>query len=123
MEFELKTDAGAFPVPVAVDSTGMLRMELGGSKTYTLSCVASPVSVPEPEPVEEIQPLPSDAPTESIEAEPVQELPEQPGSGMPAGHLILFIAGTAAAAGGLFIMWHAKRRRESYGGYEEDDDE
>jgi|GEM_PF-6439486 len=46
VEFELKTDAGVFPAPVVVDDSGILRMDLGGSKTYTLSCLASSVSIP-----------------------------------------------------------------------------
>ena len=39
VEFELRTDAGVFPVPVVVDESGILRMDLGGSTTYTLSCI------------------------------------------------------------------------------------
>lgn len=38
VEFELRTDAGVFPAPIVVDSSGVLTMDLGGSKTYTLSC-------------------------------------------------------------------------------------
>lgn len=30
VEFELRTDAGVFPVPVVVDEGGVLRMDLGG---------------------------------------------------------------------------------------------
>ena len=48
VEFELKTDAGVFPVPVVVDSSGILKMDLGGSKPYTLSCLASSVATPGP---------------------------------------------------------------------------
>ena len=33
VEFELRTDAGKFPVPVVVDETGVLTMDLGGSST------------------------------------------------------------------------------------------
>ena len=36
VEFELRTDAGVFPAPIVVDSSGVLTMDLGGSKTYTL---------------------------------------------------------------------------------------
>ena len=39
VEFELRTDAGVFPAPVVVDEAGVLRMDLGGSTTYTLSCI------------------------------------------------------------------------------------
>jgi len=37
--FELRTDAGMYPQPVVVGNDGVLRMDLGGSKTYTLSCL------------------------------------------------------------------------------------
>ena len=50
VEFELRTDAGRFPVPVVVDESGILTMDLGGSTTYTLSCMDSAVPVPSPEP-------------------------------------------------------------------------
>lgn len=36
VEFELRTDAGIFPVPVVVDEYGVLTMDLGGSTTYNL---------------------------------------------------------------------------------------
>ena len=48
VEFELRTDAGVFPVPVVVDESGILRMDLGGSTTYTLSCINSTVPIPDP---------------------------------------------------------------------------
>ena len=37
--FELRTDAGMYPEPVVVSANGLLQMDLGGSKTYTLSCL------------------------------------------------------------------------------------
>lgn len=52
VEFELRTDAGVFPVPVVVDESGILRMDLGGSTTYTLSCINSTVPIPDLEPTE-----------------------------------------------------------------------
>ena|GEM_PF-263688 len=49
VEFELKTDAGLYPQPVVVSAEGVLSMELGGSKTYTLSAMNSPNSAPDPD--------------------------------------------------------------------------
>lgn len=49
VEFELKTDAGTYPQPVIVSPEGVLSMELGGSKTYTLSAMNSSTSVPDPD--------------------------------------------------------------------------
>ena len=48
VEFELRTDAGVFPAPIVVDGSGVLTMDLGGSKTYTLSCLNSTVPIPDP---------------------------------------------------------------------------
>jgi len=48
VEFELRTDAGIFPVPVVVDSNGILSMDLGGSSIYILSNIHSSVAIPEP---------------------------------------------------------------------------
>ena len=50
VEFELCTGAGIFPVPVVVDEYGVLTMDLGGSTTYTLSCIHSTAPIPDPEP-------------------------------------------------------------------------
>ena len=49
VEFELRTDAGLFPVPVVVDESGVLTMDLGGSTTYTFTCMSSSVPIPDPE--------------------------------------------------------------------------
>ena len=48
VEFQLKTDAGLYPGTVKVGQDGVLRMEIGGSKSYILTCMNSAVEVPEP---------------------------------------------------------------------------
>jgi hypothetical protein len=118
VEFELRTDSGVFPVPVVVDANGVLRMDLGGSKTYTLSCLASAVAVP---PVRSGQDDAAPAP------EPARDDPASAGeaenrNGVPAGHLVLFLGGLAAAVGGLLAMRYFKRRRDAYD-YDEDGDD
>jgi hypothetical protein len=112
VEFELKTDAGVFPVPVTVDGTGILKMDLGGSRTYTLSCVLSSVAVPGPEQTAQTPTPPGTGEPESGET----------GSGIPAGHLVLFLGGLAAGVGGLAAMHFFKRRREAYDCDEDEDD-
>ena len=119
VEFELKTDAGVFPAPVVVDSTGVLKMDLGGSKTYTLSCVASDVAAPGPE-QSETTPSPSPVPTEPSGDSETD--PDQSKDGIPTGILVVFLVGLAAAVGGLIAMRYFKRRRESYY-YDEDEDD
>ncbi len=47
VEFQLKTDSGMYPGTIAVGDDGVLRMELGGSKSYVLTCMNSSVSAPE----------------------------------------------------------------------------
>lgn len=49
IEFQLRTDAGVYPGVIAVDDTGILSLEIGGSTSYVLSCLNSTVAVPSPE--------------------------------------------------------------------------
>ena len=117
VEFELKTDAGVFPVPVVVDSSGILKMDLGGSKTYTLSCLTMAAAIPSPEQPAETPAAPlADPPEVDIELEPVRAK-----DGVPAGILVMFLIGLIAAASGLLAMKYYKRRRESYD-YDDEDD-
>lgn len=66
-EFQLKTDQGLYPNLIPVGNDGVLRLEIGGSGSYILSCVSTgrtmPVSGPEayytPAP---LQSVPSSAP-------------------------------------------------------------
>lgn len=39
VEFQLKTDAGLYPGTISVGEDGVLRLEIGGSSTYTLTCL------------------------------------------------------------------------------------
>lgn len=123
MEFELRTDAGIFPVPVVVDETGVLTMDLGGSKTYTLSCIDSTVAIPdpgsEPDP-EETEPLESDPLPPTPEVPPTTEPVEQKGpSILPA---VIFIVGLIIALAGLVMLYTAKKSREAdYDEWEDDE--
>lgn len=122
VEFELRTDAGLFPVPVVVDSSGVLTMDLGGSTTYTLSCINSetPIPAPGPEPEPDTTAPPSEQPSQ-----PVQPTPA-PAQGQAASvvPVILFLAGLALAAGGGAALFFSKRGRQpGYDdwGYDEDE--
>lgn len=125
VEFELRTDAGVFPVPVVVDDSGVLTMDLGGSKTYTLTCINS--SVPIPDPATESDPAPdTDSASEpQTPGTPSQEAPElAPTRTIPTMHLVLFLSGLAIAIGGLIILHISKRRRMyDYEDWDEEDDE
>lgn len=37
--FQLKTDSGLYPGDILVDTDGVLRLEIGGSQSYILSCL------------------------------------------------------------------------------------
>jgi hypothetical protein len=118
VEFELKTDSGVFPIPVVVDSNGLLKMDVGGSRTYTLSCLTS-VAVPSaPTISEQTMETPITLPALQIES----DKPETSKIAIPVAPLVIFLLGVAAAAGGLFAMRYFKQRREAYS-YDDDEDE
>ena len=49
VEFQMKTDYGLYPGSIPVDPDGVLRLEIGGSSQYLLSCLNSGTPVPQPE--------------------------------------------------------------------------
>ena len=94
VQFQLKTDDGVYPAPVVVNSSGILKMDLGGSKTYTLSCLASAVTLPKPEQIAE-------SPTSVVIMPPIKTISEvEVGivkAGIPTIYLILFMIGFLTA--------------------------
>lgn len=137
VEFELKTDAGMYPGVITVGEDGVLRLEIGGSENYILSCLNSSVEIPIPgetAPAEEVtEPVAdsseeTDPATETEEAEsvPSESLPEetQEGTlgGIPVKHLVLFGGGLILAIGALVgINFYQKRSGKSAGSEEDDD--
>lgn len=53
-EFQLKTDAGLYQGTITIYQDGVLRLEIGASKYYVLSCMNSLVSAPVPLPEQAI---------------------------------------------------------------------
>lgn len=119
VEFELRTDAGIFPAPVVVDENGVLTMDLGGSTTYTLSCINSTAPIPDPGP-EQSDPPPSVSPDPTPEV-PSSPQPETGNSSLPLP-AVIFLVGLAVA-GGAFIALHITKKRQDYGYDEWEDDE
>lgn len=122
VEFELRTDAGVFPAPIVVDETGVLTMDLGGSTTYTLSCINSTVPIPDPSAEQ--------TPDTQQSSEEVQQPQEQntvtePASGISIVPLVVFLVGLACGIGGLVALYLAKRRRQQadYDEWAEEDEE
>ena len=138
VEFELKTDAGMYPGVIIVGEDGVLRLEIGGSENYILSCLNSSVDIPIPgetapaeevtepaiDPSEETDPA---AETEEAETVPSESLPEetQEGTlgGIPIKHLVLFGGGLILAIGALVGINFYQKRSGKNAGSEEDDDE
>ena len=116
VKFQLKTGAGVFPVPVVVDADGVLRMEIGGSDTYILSCYSVGLIIPDPGDTAELSQTSPSPDESSIDADPKPIT-----AGVPTGVLILFLVGLLAAAGGLVAMKVFKRRRDSYDYFDESD--
>lgn len=120
VEFQLKTDAGLYPGTVKVGQDGVLRMEIGGSKSYILTCMNSAVEVPE------VTQAPATTETESEQNNSETDSAEKGGAtvaGIPVLHIALFGGGMVVAIGALIAMHVVKRRRESEPVYDEDDDE
>ena len=120
VEFQLKTDAGLYPGTVKVGQDGVLRMEIGGSKSYILTCINSAVEVPE------VTQAPATTETESEQNNSGTDSAEEGSAtvaGIPVLHIVLFGGGMVVAIGALIAMHVVKRRRESEPVYDEDDDE
>lgn len=111
-----------FPVPVVVDEGGVLRMDLGGSTTYTLSCIEPSVPIPGPTPSSETTPpvdnIPEQQPPQTPEPEPAPAPGQQ---NIPLAPLMVFLIGLAAVGGGMIVYWVLKRRQQD--SYDEWDDD
>lgn len=120
VEFQLKTDAGLYPGTVKVGQDGVLRMEIGGSKSYILTCMNSAVKV------SEVTQAPATTETDSEQNNSETDSAEEGSAtvaGIPVLHIVLFAGGMVVAIGALIAMHVVKRRRENEPVYDEDDDE
>lgn len=148
VEFELKTDAGMYPGTIPVGEDGVLRLEIGGSSSYTLTCLNS--ATPAPDPAEAQVPATNGESKEQTEPDTqTEQKPEASAAdetaqaadtgtetglenadeqentvaGIPILHLVLFGGGLVLAIGSLIIMQVMKRRNAVDAEYEEDEDE
>lgn len=120
VEFELRTDAGLFPVPVVVDESGVLTMDLGGSTTYTLSCMSSTVPIPDPEQSQSADPQPF--PSATVEPVQQQPAPAPAQQSMPAWPVTIFLVGLAGIGGAFAALQISKRRQEDYDDWEDEEE-
>lgn len=119
VEFQLKTDAGLYPGTIHVGQDGVLRMELGGSESYILSCLGSTVAVPSPSSSLDTgtkEQIPNAPDTASDPDTPQDGADHATVAGIPAAHLVLFGGGLLLAVGALAAM-HMMRNRK----YDEQD--
>ena len=120
VEFELRTDAGVFPAPIIVDETGVLTMDLGGSTTYTLSCINSTVPIPDPEPTG-----PDTPPTTQQDPAPSQP-PTNNTSGSNTRNVVpvvFFLAALALAVVGLVALFLSRRSaRQRYADWDDEEE-
>ena len=137
VEFQLKTDAGLYPGTIPVGEDGVLRLEIGGSTAYILTCLNS--STPAPDAVQ--APATEEADLETVapsdpEIEPNSEAEhpettdlssavEEPNTiaGIPVLHIALFGGGLLIAIAALIGMRFASRRHAVDADYAEEDDE
>ena len=126
VEFELTTDAGRYPGVIPVGEDGVLRLEIGGSENYILSCLNSSSDIPstgdELQQEEE-----SEAPTESEEGTvPVESTPEDSEEGnqvqIPVKHMVLFGGGLILALVALAGIHYSQSKRAAVSRDDEEDD-
>lgn len=130
--FELQTDYGKYPDPIPVGEDGVLRLEIGGSSSYVLSCLSSAEEAPAPSETIPAETTPADTtPVEDattgnlvdIETiEPVED--ESTVAGIPITDIVLFGGGLVLAVGALVgINLVQKRRAQSGNNADDENDE
>ena len=144
VEFQLRTDSGLYPDPIPVGEDGVLRLEIGGSSRYTLSCMGLTNAIPMVEPngfAEETAVVVSEESVEpaneSLQDEPVNttEIPETPApteaaeqpvntvAGIPVRHLVFFGLGILICCGVLVGLKLAAVNRAEDAEFDEYDEE
>ena len=134
--FELTTDYGKYPDPIPVGEDGVLRLEIGGSSSYVLSCLSSETEAPAPSETSPSENPPSestpaeDATVSKDELEDIEDVtPTEPTeedgkvAGIPVSHIIMFGGGLLVAVGALIgINYFQKRRANASNEYDENDE-
>ena len=134
--FELTTDYGKYPNPIPVGEDGVLRLEIGGSSSYVLSCLSSETEGPAPSETSPSENAPSestpaeDATVSKDELVDIEDVtPTEPAeeggkiAGIPISHIIMFGGGLPVAVGALIgINYFQKRRANASNEYDENDE-
>ena len=124
--FELTTDAGKYPGIIVVGEDGVLRLEIGGSENYILSCLNSSSDIPSTGDELQLEEG-SEAPTEPEEGTvPVESAPEDSEEGnqvqIPVKHMVLFGGGLILALVALAGIHYGQSKRAAVSREDEEDD-
>lgn len=119
VEFKLKTDAGLYPGTITVGDDGVLRTEIGGSKSYILTCMNSSVSVPKPVQAPATTEPQTDDDSDNLVLD-INNNQKNMIAGIPVWHIVLFCGGMVIAVGILIVMHVKKNQKES--DYDDEDD-
>ena len=124
--FELTTDAGKYPGIIPVGEDGVLRLEIGGSENYILSCLNSSSDIPSTGDELQLEEG-SEAPTEPEEGTvPVESTPEDSKEGnpveIPVKHMVMFGGGLVLALVALAGIHFGQSKRAAANRDDEDDD-
>ena len=153
VEFQLRTDAGKYPDAIPVGEDGILRVEIGGSENYLLTCLASQVEVPSPEDIENSEETFSEEtgatdteetteestaatvdtssateeeadPTDpSVTIEPDADAEVTTIGGIPVTHVVIFVGGLVIAIALLVFMQMHQKNREASNADDDENDE
>lgn len=124
--FELTTDYGKYPDPIPVGEDGVLRLEIGGSSSYVLSCLSSEAEAPAPGETVPSETTPSENATvnkdELVDIEEVDPTESEEKSGIPTSHIVMFGGGLVVAIGALIGISYFQKRRAAQSGSDENDE-
>ena len=140
VQFQLKTDVGTYPEEITVGEDGILRLEIGGSSTYILTCLNSEVEAPAPGHTDSIPASGNSDEAEGMsvgteaeeEGKPAVEREDESAergntgtvAGIPITHLLLFCGGLLLSVGtliGIRLISNKKKELYEYDDDEEDD--
>ena len=129
---------GMYPGVIPVGKDGVLRLEIGGSTSYILSCVNSEVKAPEPDATQPTEETPTaEEPTDPVptadtaaatypeeSTAPVEtEAADGTVAGIPVAHLALFGGGLVVAVGALVGIHIFQKRRAGNDSEDDENDE
>ena len=125
--FDLQTDYGKYPDPIPVGEDGVLRLEIGGSSSYVLSCLSSTEETPAPDETVPAEGTADEDATEGttdglVEIEDVEPTDPAEESGIPTAHIVMFGGGLVVAIGALVGINIFQKRRAAQSGSDENDE-